>query len=53
MFFVSQNLLQLVKLLSIKRRVSKSLNQGSLGPQGPWAHYAPKSTIYLALFKSL
>ena len=53
MFFVSQNLLQLVKLLSIKRRVSKTLNQGSLGPQGPWAHYAPKSTIYLGLFKSL
>ena len=30
------NLLSSFKLLSIKRRVSKTLNQGSLGPQGPW-----------------
>ena len=47
------NLLSSFKLLSIKRRVSKTLNQGSLGPQGPWVHYAPKSTLFLGVFESL
>ena len=42
-----------LKLFLMKRKVSKTSNQGSLGPQGPWVHYASKSTLFLGVFESL
>jgi hypothetical protein len=37
----------------MKRMVRIIINQGLLGPQGPWVHYAPKSTLFLGVFESL
>lgn len=41
------------KILLMKRMVRIIINQGLLGPQGPWVHYAPKSTLFLGVFESL